>query len=105
MTIESTKSIKLWVALSSGKKRKDLKIFEDKENKSFGGIKALIWVKKAILEFPEYYKEAYITEDVKLYICIQWSDNRRRDVYKRLEKDGFYFKHIDGSKALVKEIH
>lgn len=103
-TEERSKSIRLWVGLSSGKKRKELDIYGDKENKSLGGIKALFWVKKAILAFPEYYKNLYRTEDVKLYICIHWADSRRRDIYKRLEKDGFYFMTIDRSKTLIKEV-
>lgn len=98
------KTVRFWVALSSGKKRKELDVFEDKENKSFGGIRALFWVKKAILHFPEFYTKGYITEDVKCFICIHWADSRRRNIYKRLEKEGFYFMHIDGQKTLMKEV-
>ena len=101
---DRTKSIRLWVAVSSGKKRKELKIFEEKENKSLGGLKALLWIKKVVLDFPRFYKELYRTEDIKLYICISWADSRRRDIYQRLEKEGFFFRQIDGSKTLVKEV-
>lgn len=98
------KTIRFWVSVSSGKKRKELNIFEDKENKSFGGIKALFWIKRAILKFPEFYTKDYITEDVKCFICIHWADSRRRDIYKRLKKEGFYFMPIEGQKTLIKEV-
>ena len=105
ITVEDKiKSLRFWVAVSSGKKRKDLNIFEEKENKSLGGIKALFWVKKAILHFPTFYTEGWRTENTKMYICVTWADSRRRDIYKRLEKDGFYFMQIDGNKTLIKEV-
>ena len=103
-TEERSKSIRFWVGLTSGKKRKELNIYEDKKNKSLGGIKALLWAKKAILAFPNYFKEKYVTDDVKLYICIHWADSRRRDIYQRLERDGFYFSTIDGNKTLIKKV-
>lgn len=103
---ERSKSIRFWVGLSSGKKRKDLEIFEQKSNKSLGGIKSLIWAKKTMLQFPEFFKKNYRTEDIKLFICIMWSDNRRRKIYERLlKKDNFYFMSIDGKKTLIKEIN
>ena len=105
ITIEETgKSIRMWVDVSSGKKRRHLDIFEEKDDKSYGGIKALMWLKQTMLGFPEWFKSNYNTEDVKLYICIAWSDSRRRDIYSRLEKEGFFFKKIDRCKVLVKDI-
>ena len=38
---EKPKTIRFWVNVSSGKKRKELSVLGNKENKSFGGIKAL----------------------------------------------------------------
>lgn len=35
---------------------------------------------------------------------ISWSDSRRRDIYKRLEKDGFRFTLDEGKKVLMKRI-
>lgn len=95
------KSIRFWFGASSGKKRKNLEVFEEKRDKSTGGIKALIWIKNSMLSFPEYYSH---NEDKKQFICIQWSDNRRRNIYKRLEREGFYFMQIDGQKTLIKEV-
>ncbi|MFT6125746.1 MAG: hypothetical protein ACJAVA_000187 [Flavobacteriaceae bacterium] len=102
---ETTNSLRFWAAVSSGKKRKELMVFEDKSTKSLGGIKALLWVKNAILNFPEYYDENYYCEGFKVYICIRWSDNKRRDIYSRLEKEGFYFMPIDNNKTLIKEVN
>lgn len=92
---------KFWVAVSSGKKRKQELLFEDKEYKAKGGLKALFWVKQVILEFPKFYGNAY---NKRQYIIIHWSDNRRRDIYKRLEKDGFRFTMEDGYKVLMKGV-
>jgi hypothetical protein len=90
-----------WFAMSSGKKRKELKIFEEKENKSSGGIKPLLWAKKEILNFPEFIKNPL---NKKQYLAISWSDSRRRDIYKRLEREGFQFQIIDKQKVLIKKL-
>lgn len=102
---DTSNSLRYWVAVSSGKKRKELDIYEDKPNKSLGGIKALLWIKNAILDFPKFYTREYYTENFKIYLCVRWADSRRRDVYKRLTKYGFYFMHIDNEKTLIKEIY
>ena len=52
---ETRKSLKFWASISSGKKREDLEVYEEKDVKSKGGIKALIWCKNTILEFPKEY--------------------------------------------------
>lgn len=105
ITVEdSVKSLKFWVAASSGKKRKDLVVFEEKESKSDGGLKALIWIKNQMLNFPQYYKEKYNTKDTNLYICISWSDSRRRNIYERLLEDGFKFQIIHNNKTLIKKV-
>lgn len=96
-----SKSIKYWIAASSGKKRREFEIFEEKETKSLGGIKALFWIKEAILDFPGYYGNPYGKAQ---YICISWADRRRRDIYKRLKAEGFNFAMEDGSKILIKKL-
>lgn len=99
------KSIRYWIALSSGKKRRDFDIYEDKELKSDGGIKALMWVKEMIFSFPEYFKQNKIKSNKSEYICIKWADSRRRDIYSHLLKRyGFYFMQDGGEKLLIKKI-
>jgi hypothetical protein len=103
ITVEAlSKSVRFWVYTSSGKKRKELEIYGDKINKSLGGIKALFWIKDAVLNFPIFYNIKYDIDDLKAYLCILWSDSRRRDIYARLEKEGFSFMQINGVKTLVK---
>lgn len=46
----------------------------------------------------------YHTKGLKLYICIDWADNRRRNIYQRLQKEGFTFRNINNHKSLVKQI-
>ena len=103
--VEQLKTNKFWIGVSSGKKRKELDIFEDKPNKSTGGMKALIWIKNEVLGFPEYFKTLRHTyKGKRQYICIVWADSRRRNIYQRLEKDGFKFQIIDKEKVLIKEV-
>lgn len=96
------KALKYWVAVSSGKKRRDFDIFENIGNKSLGGIRALFWVREAMYDFPKFYSERVFSR--KEYICICWSDSRRRDIYKRLEKEGFQFMRDNGRKILMKKL-
>ena len=101
-SVDSTfKSEKIWIAASSGKKRKDTFIFEQKDNKSLGGMKALFWMKKALLGFPEWFGNPLNKQQ---YIVIGWADSRRRDIYERLTKEGFLFAIQDGSKVLMKKL-
>lgn len=105
ITVENkSKSTLFWVATSSGKKRSQIEEFENKKDKSFGGMKALLWVKEAMLSFPNYFKNIYEVDDIKTYICISWTDSRRRDIYERLSRDGFNFMQVDGKKTLVKKV-
>lgn len=90
-----------WIGLSSGNKRKDLRVFEDKPKKIPASLKGLLWAKDMILKFPEYYGNKL---NKKQYLCISWADSRRRDIYSRLEKYGFKFDFIGGQKALIKEV-
>ncbi len=98
---KSLKSDKFWIGVSSGKKRKHREVFEEKEYKSKGGIKALMWIKDCIFDFPVWYRNDY---NKKQYICIHWSDSRRRDIYKRLENYGFTFSFDGGEKILMKKL-
>lgn len=104
ITEETDKSVKYWIHASSGKKRKEFEIFEDKENKSLGGIRALFWIKEAMFDFPEYFSKRTNLKDKRQYILIGWSDSRRRDIYKRLQKEGFQFTTVDGRKVLMKKL-
>lgn len=100
---ENWKSLKYWVALSSGKKRKDLSVFIPKDSKSGGGIRALIWAKNKMMEFPEFYENKYYKPE-NSYICIYWADSRRRNIYQRLERGGFKFFTEHGVKILRKKL-
>lgn len=71
------KAEKFWVSSSSGNKRKHKDIFEDKDYKSKGGIKALIWIRDVMLNFSEFYGNKF---KKKQYIIVSWSDSRRRDI-------------------------
>ena len=91
-----------WFALSSGKKRKELDIYEEKEKKSKGGIQALVWAKKEILSFPDFARNPL---KKKRYIAIRWADSRRRDIYTRsLIKEGFIIQIINKEKVLIKKL-
>jgi hypothetical protein len=103
MTLEeSDKSVKYWFSISSGKKRKDFEIFEEKGSKSFGGIKSLFWLKECLLDFPNFFARRLYGRNQ--YICIGWSDNRRRNIYERLVKEGFQFMVEGGRKILIKKL-
>lgn len=98
---ETDKTRKFWISASSGKKRKEFFKFEDKENKSLGGIKALLWIKEAMLSFPSYF---FRDDGKKEYICIEWADSKRRDIYERLKSEGFMFMIENKKKILIKKL-
>lgn len=99
------KSLKFWIGLSSGVKRSDLEVFESKDKISTGGISALLWVRDAVLSFPEFYNTtySYYTKGKSLYTYIHWADIKRRNVYSRLLNYGFKFMIDDGRKILMKK--
>ena len=102
ITVFSTfKSEKFWISASSGKKRNQRKFFEERDYKSKGGIEALLWIRDVILDFPNFIGNPF---NKKQYIVIHWSDSRRRDIYKRLEKYGFRFTLDEGKKVLMKRV-
>jgi len=100
------KSIRLWVGMSSGNKRKHVDSGTHDNVGRLGGIKALVWIKKQVLEFPDFYiKDAHLKKGVKLFVCVGWEDNRRRNIYHRALKDeGFRFAIEEGKKILMKRI-
>lgn len=101
---ENSKSIYLFVGLSSGKKRKLLKVFQEKSNKSIGnGVSPLLWARDNIFSFPKYYCGFKHTNNKPIYIAISWSDSKRRNIYSRLIKYGFQFMKINNKKCLVKK--
>ena len=103
MTLEeSDKSVKYWFSISSGKKRKEFEIFEEKASKSLGGIRALFWIKEAMYDFPKYFSN--IVRGRTEYLMIGWADSRRRNIYQRLEKEGFLFMVDNGNKILMKKL-
>ena len=101
---ETDKSVKYWIHAYSVKNRREFEIFEDKENKSLGGIRALFFIKAAMFDFPHYFKERRGNINKSCYLCLGWSDNRRRNIYQRLEKEGFKFSVIEGRKILMKKL-
>jgi len=104
ITEESPKTIKYWIHASSGKKRREFEIFEDKENKSLGGVKALFWIRDAMFDFPRYFSERRNLRGKTCYLMVGWADNRRRNIYSRLIKEGFEFRSEQGRKILIKKL-
>ena len=78
---QTDKSIKYWIHVSSGKKRKEFEIFEEKASKSLGGIRALFWIKEAMYDFPKYFSNR--VRGRTEYLMIGWADSRRRNIYQR----------------------
>ena len=85
------------IFLSSGKKRRELRVFEEKESISFNGIKVLLKILNIInVEFPKFYNS-----DVSL--AVFWADTKRRRVYKRLENYGWRLSRVDGNLYYLKK--
>ena len=97
--IERYKSNVYWVRLSSGKKRKEIDVFDIKDKKSVGGVKALFWAREALYNFIHTHK----FKSKKNLICIAWADNRRRNIYEKYLPD-FKYESIEGIKVLVKRV-
>lgn len=76
----SVSETEIYVELSSGKKRKQSKVFYEKKEKSDGGIKAILWAVQAMLTFQKGQNKK---------IVVYPSDSRRRRIYKRLLNYGF----------------
>ena len=85
------------VMLSSGKKRKELKIFEEKKNISFNGYEVLTKVFNIVnIEFPKFYNS-------NLTLVVFWADTKRRRVYKRLENYGWRLSRVEGNLCYLKK--
>jgi hypothetical protein len=88
------KHIKQWLL-----EEKD--VLSDKETGNCG-LEGLIWAKKQLFEFEEFIKERY---NEKTFICIYWTDNRRRNVYEKvLKKIGYEMNYRHSRKCLSKLI-
>lgn len=98
------KSIKVNIGVSSGNKRKHLDSFEPNDYTRDGGVKALVWVKEELKSIPEFIESYYFVGGRKKYLCIRWVDAQRRDVYSRLQREGFYFVNEDGERFLIKKV-
>lgn len=100
-----SKSVYLYISLSSGKKRKVLETYMPRDYKTGNGIKPLLWAKEVLLTLNHDIFIKYNSDKKKKrYICIQWADNRRRNIYSRLIKNGFQFRMIHGEKVLLKKL-
>jgi hypothetical protein len=55
-------------------------------------------------DFPKFYADRRNIKELNTYICIGWADSRRRNIYQRLEKEGFRFSMEDGKKILIKKL-
>ena len=103
-----TESLRLYVSVSSGKKKKELNFSSlEKQNNSDGGIKALFWYKQVIKELIERQEDIikWYSDYKNIHIIVQWEDKKRRDVYTYGLKDlGFYITHDLGNKCLKLKI-
>ena len=85
------------VMLSSGKKRKELKILEEKKNISFNGYEVLTKVFNIVnTEFPKFYNS-------NLTLVVFWADTKRRRVYKMLENYGWRLSRVEGNLCYLKK--
>lgn len=101
---DDQKTAEFTIELNVYKKRKDKSsIFLKRTGKD--GLKTLFFAKKAIKEFEPYILERYGYRHKKMFINIQWTDNKRRDIYYRGLKDiGYQFTMFNGYKVLSKRI-
>lgn len=78
----------------------------EKVNRSTGGLKALVWYKKAIKDFIENFMNIdhkYVNKNA--YLIIHWENPRLRNIYKERLKDmGFYMTSDMGNKCLKLKI-
>jgi len=97
------KSISLNIALSSGKKRQHFDNFYDQDSvKRDGGIKALLICKNQIFKFCNEY--ANKSHHKVIYIDIGWIESKKRDIYMRLEREGFRKRRVNWGIVLSKKI-
>ena len=53
-------------------------------------------------DFPKYFSNR--VRNRTEYLMIGWADSRRRNIYQRLEKEGFLFMVDNGNKILMKKL-
>ena len=92
------------IGLIIKKKRKQIDDLFMKESGK-DGLKTLLFAKKALKEFEGFILEEYGNCHEKMFIVVEWDDNRRRNVYYRGLKDlGYEFSDFKGNKTLLKQI-
>lgn len=84
-----------WIVfISSGRKRRELDVFEDKESKSGNGWEIVKWAVECIKQFPE-----------KGLMTIYPADARRKRIYSRfLLPLGFRYNRYDGNMCYMKRL-
>lgn len=92
---ECRRTIFLNVAITSGRKRKDLDNYEEVVGIPSGGIKALVWCFNCIEEFVEMSRSRFYEYKGKdLLVTVKWIDSQRRRVYSRLERYGYSLQRL-----------
>jgi hypothetical protein len=65
------------------------------------GLEGLLWAKKMLKELEPYLLEKY---NLPLWIKVGWINEQRQRVYRRLEKDGYFFTNWHGDDCLMKTL-
>lgn len=86
---------KAFFAISSGKKRRFLNVFEEKEEKNFEGLAPLLWAKSQIYTIKDIFSSNFT-------VIIGWSDTRRQKIYTRFLPD-FKITFFEKQKVLMKK--
>ena len=69
-----------------------------------GDLEGLLWAKNQMIEFEQFIcgKHGYGRETT---ICVNWTDNRRRNVYEHyLTRIGYVMGFRNGNKCLFKKV-
>lgn len=100
------------VVLAIANKKKHIKewitgerdLFEEKTTGRCG-LEGLIWAKRKIIEFEEFIGNRYRKGSKETIITVQWTNNRRRNVYEKgLKKLDYQIGYRDKQKCLFKRI-
>lgn len=101
--VKKDSSLVYYISMEVYKKRKQI---NDNYLKVTGqdGISTLVFAKEAISAFEKFISEE-ASSFRSVYLAVEWTDNRRRDVYMRgLSSLGFDFKILHGNKVLCKQL-